>query len=353
MACLTTATMSWPLYHQGRPPSTKLTSRLTTWAERIGTTHFSADKVFDFFFCHVVWGQHVYTCVSIFFLYSTTGLVIMPNLSQKCSVDVPKRLGPAPVRPPSQGARHRSQDTEEKRRESFTDRQCPGVFTPSDFAAAGFYLPEQNACADKKKVRVECWFCGVGINWWEEGDNLVTEHLVHSWDWRQQGGGCKWALFLRDTRQYAAGRRVRPARGSSGKEKARPTSSWHNKQKPEPAATSAGPGSAPEQASSSADSTDFGDLHGLVEVAVASGPASLPAGLVLAAVSPAGKVPPPAPRKPETVPPPPPARPPASGPLPPAPEGPPPTPEDSLSDRGRRMLGRRKLADLAVHWPNK
>ena len=106
----------------------------------------------------MVWEQHVYTVVSIFFLYSTTGLVIMPKLSQRSSAEVPRRLGPAPVRPAAQSARHKGQDTEEKRRESFTGRQGPGVFTPSDFAAAGFFLPEQEACADKRKIRVDCWF---------------------------------------------------------------------------------------------------------------------------------------------------------------------------------------------------
>ena len=130
---------------------------------------------------------------------------------------MPRRLGPAPVRPAAQSARHKGQDTEEKRRESFTDRQGPGVFTPSDFAAAGFFLSEQEACADKRKVRVDCWFCGVGIDEWEEGDDLVAAHLVHSLEPKQpMQGGCRWALFLRDTRRYEAGRRVRPARGSSG-----------------------------------------------------------------------------------------------------------------------------------------
>ena len=198
----------------------------------------------------------MYTCVSIFFLYSATGHVIKPKLSQRCSADVPKRLGPAPVRPPSRDAQQQSQDTEEKRQASFTDRQCPGVFTPGGFAAAGFFLPEQPVRADKRNVRVECWFCGVGIDQWDEGDELEAEHLLKSRDWRQPVGGCKRALFLRDKRQYATGRRVRPANGSSGREKARPTKPWRNEPEPEAAATAAGPGSAPEQASSAADSPD-------------------------------------------------------------------------------------------------
>ena len=82
------------------------------------------------------------------------------------------------------------------------------MFTPGEFAAAGFLLPEQEFRVDKKKVRVKCWFCGVGIDQWDEGDELEAEHLLHSRDWRQPGGGCKWALFLRDSRQYAVGRRV-------------------------------------------------------------------------------------------------------------------------------------------------
>ena len=210
----------------------------------------------------------------------------MPKLSQRCSGDVPKRLGPAPVRPPSRGAQHQSQDTEERQRASFTDRQCPGVFTPAKFAAAGFFLPEQSVRADKRRVRVECWFCGVGIDRWDEGDELEAEHLLHTRGKRQLTGGCKGALFLRDERQYATGRRVRPARGSTGKEKARPTSSWRSGQEPNAAATAAGPGSTPEQASSAADSPDFSDLLMLVEEASASSPASLPSGLGTPVASP-------------------------------------------------------------------
>ena len=104
-----------------------------------------------------------------------------------------------------------------------------------------------------------------------------------------------------------------------------------------------GPGSAPEEASSAAGSTDSGDLRGLAELAVASSPASLRSGLAAPVVSPAGVVPPPLPRKRAAAPPPPPARPPAPC-LPPpatpvaAPGRPPPTPEDSLSDRAKRMM---------------
>ena len=121
----------------------------------------------------------------------------MPKVAQKA------RLGPGPARPAAQGACHREYDTEEKQRKSFTDRQGPGVFTPGDFAAGGCFLPEQKAQADKKEIRVDCWFCGVGIDQWDDGDDLLAEHLAQTRDPRRpKEGGCRWALFLRDTGRH-------------------------------------------------------------------------------------------------------------------------------------------------------
>ena len=81
--------------------------------------------------------------------------------------------------------------------------------TPANFAAGGFFLLEQEARVDKKEIHVDCWFCGVGIDQWDDGDDLLAEHLVHSRDpKRPKEGGCRWALFLRDTRSYEGGRHV-------------------------------------------------------------------------------------------------------------------------------------------------
>ena len=165
----------------------------------------------------------MYTLWYPYFSSTPCSPLIMPKVAQKA------RLGLPPARPAAQDARHREYGTEEKRRESFADRQGPGVFTPSDFAAGGFFLPEQEVRADKMEIRVDCWFCGVGIDRWEEGDDLLTEHLVHTRDpKRPREGGCHWVLFLRDTRHYKAGHQVRAARGSSTKEVSRgyPESSW-------------------------------------------------------------------------------------------------------------------------------
>ena len=55
---------------------------------------------------------------------------MMPQMSQP-----PKMHGPAPMQPPLSGAQHRNRDTEAKRFSTFAERQCPGVFTPEEFAA--------------------------------------------------------------------------------------------------------------------------------------------------------------------------------------------------------------------------
>ena len=250
----------------------------------------------------------------------------MPKVAQSA------RLGLPPARPAAQDARHREYGTEEQRREWFADRQGPGVFTPSDFAAAGFFLPEQEVRADKMKIRVDCWFCGVAIDQWEEGDDLLEEHLLHTRDPRRpREGGCRWALYLRDKQRYESGKRVRAARESSAKEVCRGFSiSSLRKSK---------------KSSSSTDDADPGSLSVLVEAVIPVGPTS----------SPSGALPAPPPKKKGTVPPPPPPKPAASiavqseeepnEPMPAASR----TSEVSLSAWGKRALLR--LQDFAVKTP--
>ena len=184
------------------------------------------------------------------------------------------------------------------------------------------------------KIRVDCWFCGVGIDQWEEGDDLLGEHLLHTRDPRRpREGGCRWALFLRDKQRYESGKRVRAARESSAKEVCRGFSiSSLRKSK---------------KSSSSTDDADPGSLSVLVEAVIPVGPTS----------SPSGALPAPPPKKKATVPPPPPPKPAASGTVLPE-EGPeepmpatPTTPEDSLSGRAKRALRGRKLTDFAVQTP--
>ena len=107
-------------------------------------------------------------------------------------------------------------------------RQCPGVFTPDEFAGEGFFLPEQPHRDNVDDVRVVCWYCGLGLDGWTVGDLLEEEHLRQSRNWRQHAGGCKWALFLRDQRRYAAGRHVHHARKSSRAEKHHPMTTWRS-----------------------------------------------------------------------------------------------------------------------------
>ena len=76
----------------------------------------------------------------------------MPEVSQP-----PKVHGQAPGGPPLSGAQYRARDTVEKRFTTFTGRQCLGVFTPNEFADAGFFLPEQPHRDNVDDVRVVCW----------------------------------------------------------------------------------------------------------------------------------------------------------------------------------------------------
>ena len=154
----------------------------------------------------------MYTLWRPYFSATPCSPLMMPQVAQR------PRLGLPPSRPATQDASHREYGTEEDRRASFAGRQGPGVFTQSEFAAAGFFLPEEEVGADKTKVLVNCWFCGLATDQWEEGDDLLGEHLRHPrGPTRPREGGCRWALYLRDKQRYESRKRVRAAREPSTK----------------------------------------------------------------------------------------------------------------------------------------
>ena len=76
----------------------------------------------------------------------------MPEVSQSPTVH-----GRAPVGPPLSSAQYRGRDTVVNRLATFAGRQCPGVFTPDEFAGEGFFLPEQPHRDNVDDVRVVCW----------------------------------------------------------------------------------------------------------------------------------------------------------------------------------------------------
>ena len=78
----------------------------------------------------------------------------MPEGAQRARVG----LGLPPLCPLAQGAQHLEFATDEARGKSFEGPQAPGVFTPAEFATAGFYLPDQPDQPDQKKVVVGCWY---------------------------------------------------------------------------------------------------------------------------------------------------------------------------------------------------
>ena len=238
--------------------------------------------------------------------------LIMPEVAQRPRVGT----GLPPVFPPAQGGQHREYATDEERRKSFEGRQTPGVFTPTEFAAAGFYLPEQQVQPDQKKVVVGCWYCGVVLDEWEDGDDLLEQHLLHSKaTGHAREGSCCWALYLKDRKRWEAGKRVRPRRESSTKEVCRGFSCSSRR-------SSGQSGSATE------------------DVNPAVGATSSPSGAVPAPLPrKKAKVPPPPPPKPTTVPPPPPPQPTT------VPPPPPPKPTTSLQTA-------RPLLDFAVQYPN-
>ena len=185
----------------------------------------------------------------------------MPQVAQR------PRLGQPPARPPARGGHHREYATDEERRKSFEGRQTPGVFTPAEFAAAGFYLLEQEVQADRKKVLVGCWWRGIVLDEWEDGDDLLEQHLPHSRETgRPREGSCRWALYLRDQQRWESGKRVRPVREPSTKEVCRGFSISSRRRS--------------EQSSSPTENADPGGMSVLIEAAVTVGATSSPSGVV-------------------------------------------------------------------------
>ena len=130
------------------------------------------------------------------------------------------RLGLPPLRPPASKAHDIDWICEDRRAKSFDGRQQPGVFSPAEFASAGFYLPQQEIQQDPLQVVVRCWYCGVHVDEWKDGDSVLGEHIRHSRATeRVSDASCAYAQFRKQQLKWEAGERVRPLRGSSRKEK--------------------------------------------------------------------------------------------------------------------------------------
>ena len=130
-------------------------------------------------------------------------------------------MGPGlpPFCPPASGAQDIDFAREETRVKSFEGKQPPGVFTPAEFAEAGFYLPDQQAQPDQLQVVVRCWYCGVQLDEWKVGDAILEEHLRHSRATeRVSDASCVYAQYMKQLRKWEGGGRVHPLCGSSRKE---------------------------------------------------------------------------------------------------------------------------------------
>ena len=145
----------------------------------------------------------------------------MPKVSQR------PRQGMPPPRPPAERAQDIDWSNEDERAKSFEGRQQPGVFSPAQFASAGFYLPQQESRDDALQVFVRCWYCGVHVDEWKDGDSLLGEHIRHSRATeRVSDASCAYAQFRKQELQWEDGKRVCPRRESSRREK---TSNFSNK----------------------------------------------------------------------------------------------------------------------------
>ena len=101
-----------------------------------------------------------------------------------------------------------------------------GVFSAEEFASAGFYLPKQEARDNVLQVYVRCWYCGVHVDEWRDGDSLVEEHIRHSRKTeRVSDASCEYAQFRKQELRWKSGHLVRPRRESSRKEITRDFSS--------------------------------------------------------------------------------------------------------------------------------
>jgi Inhibitor of Apoptosis domain. len=137
----------------------------------------------------------------------------MPQVAQ------PPLRGNPPLRPPADKAQDIDWANEEKRAKSFEGEQQPGVFSAEEFASAGFYLPKQEARENVLQVYVRCWYCGVHVDEWTDGDSLLEEHIRHSRKTeRVSDASCAYAQFRKQELRWKSGQRVCPRRESSRKE---------------------------------------------------------------------------------------------------------------------------------------
>ena len=64
-----------------------------------------------------------------------------------------------------------------------------------------------------------CWYCGVHVDEWKDGDDVLAEHLLHSKaTGHARDATCRYALYVKQLKKWKAGGRVRPRHVSSPKE---------------------------------------------------------------------------------------------------------------------------------------
>ena len=173
----------------------------------------------------------------------------MPQVAQ------PPLRGMPPLRPPASKAQDRDWANEEKRAKSFEGEQQPGVFSPEEFASAGFYLPKQESRDNVLQVYVRCWYCGVHVDEWKDEDSLLEEHIRHSRKTeRASDASCAYAQFRKQELRWKSGQLVRPRRESSRKEITRNFSDKPPPQHAEDAEDAEGEGGEAPSSSSGAGS---------------------------------------------------------------------------------------------------
>ena len=130
----------------------------------------------------------------------------------------PPLRGMPPLRPPADRAQDIDWINEGTRAKSFEGEQQPGVFSPEEFASAGFYLPKQESRDNVLQVYVRCWYCGVHVDEWEDGDSLLEEHIRHSRKTeRVSDASCAYAQFRKQELRWKSGQRSAHAGSRRGR----------------------------------------------------------------------------------------------------------------------------------------
>ena len=214
----------------------------------------------------------------------------MPQVAQGPRVG----LGLPPLCPPASGAQHIDFATEAARAKSFEGKQSPGVFTPAEFAGAGFYLPDQPDQPDQKQVVVGCWYCGVLVDEWKDGDDVLAEHLLHSKaTGHARDATCRYALYVKQLKKWQAGGRVRARHVSSPKEICR---NFSNKPSRRSAEHSGSDGEGGEAASSSSGAVPVPRRRKRAKATPPPPPPPKPAAVPAPPPTPTKKPPPPPPK---------------------------------------------------------